>query len=405
MDINETIKMAWSALTANKLRSGLTMLGIAIGNASVIAMVAIGQGAQRLAAEQFESLGPNVLFVTMTSARVRRALSARAKPLLWDDAIAIARSVPSISEIAPEYQSEQLLSYQANNFSNSIIGTTPEFLSVRNYQMAQGRFLTDADLSHNGRVIVLGAEIAQRLLGKADPIGQIVKIRNISFEVVGVLKPKGVLFGTNQDNRAIIPLTTQAKLVIGRSSPYGVMLNTISVKAPDPLALKSAGFQITNLMRLRHPEAGEDDIRIYPQNSIIEIATETNDGLSRMLAAIASVSLLVGGIGVMNIMLVSVTERTEEIGLRKALGAKEKDILGQFLVEAVLLAAMGGVIGVTVGIGGTLFASAISPLATSISPLSVGVAIAVSGSIGLIFGVVPAQRAAQLDPIIALRRI
>jgi len=405
MDINETLKMAWSALTANKLRSGLTMLGIAIGNASVIAMVAIGQGAQRLAAEQFESLGPNVLFVTMTSARVRRALSARAKPLLWDDAIAIARSVPSISEIAPEYQSEQLLSYQANNFSNSIIGTTPEFLSVRNYQMAQGRFLTDADLSHNGRVIVLGAEIAQRLLGKADPIGQIVKIRNISFEVVGVLKPKGVLFGTNQDNRAIIPLTTQAKLVIGRSSPYGVMLNTISVKAPDPLALKSAGFQITNLMRLRHPEAGEDDIRIYPQNSIIEIATETNDGLSRMLAAIASVSLLVGGIGVMNIMLVSVTERTEEIGLRKALGAKEKDILGQFLVEAVLLAAMGGVIGVTVGIGGTLFASAISPLATSISPLSVGVAIAVSGSIGLIFGVVPAQRAAQLDPIIALRRI
>jgi len=222
---------------------------------------------------------------------------------------------------------------------------------------------------------------------------------------VGVLKPKGVLFGSNQDNRAIIPLTTQAKLVIGRSSPYGVMLNAISVKAPDPLALKSAGFQITNLMRLRHPEAGEDDIRIYPQNSIIEIATETNDGLSRMLAAIASVSLLVGGIGVMNIMLVSVTERTEEIGLRKALGAKEKDILGQFLVEAVLLAAMGGVIGVTVGIGGTLFVSAISPLATSISPLSVGVAIAVSGSIGLIFGVVPAQRAAQLDPIIALRRI
>lgn len=405
MDVNETLKMAWSALVSNKLRSGLTMLGIAIGNASVIAMVAIGQGAQRLAAEQFESLGPNVLFVTMTSARVRRSLSARAKPLLWEDAKAIARSVPSISEIAPEFQADQLLSFQDNNFSNGIIGTTPEFLSVRNYQLAQGRFLTEADLSHNGRVIILGAEIAQRLFGNQNPIGQVVKVKNISFEVVGVLKPKGILFGTNQDNRAIIPLTTMARQIIGRSSPYGVLVNTISIKTPDPLALKSAGFQITNLMRLRHPEAGDDDIRIYPQNSLIEIATETNDGLSRMLAAIASVSLLVGGIGVMNIMLVSVSERTEEIGLRKALGAQEKDILGQFLVEAVLLAALGGVIGVTVGIGGTITASAISPLATQISPVSVVIAIAVSGSIGLVFGVVPAQRAAQLDPIIALRRI
>lgn len=405
MDLNETLKMAWSALVANKLRSGLTMLGIAIGNASVIAMVAIGQGAQRLAAEQFESLGPNVLFVTMTSARVRRSLSARAKPLLWDDAKAIAKSVPNISAIAPEFQTDQLLSFQDKNFSNGIIGTTPEFLAVRNYEMAKGRFLSETDLSHNARVIILGAEIAKRLLGKTPPIGQIVKVRNISFEVVGVLKPKGILFGSNQDNRAIIPLTTMSRQVVGRSSPYGVLLNTISIKTADPLALKSAAFQITNLMRLRHAEAGEDDISIYPQNSLIEIATETNNGLSRMLAAIASVSLLVGGIGVMNIMLVSVSERTEEIGLRKALGAQEKDILGQFLVEAVLLAALGGVIGVTVGIGGTITASKVSPLATQISPLSVVIAIAVSGSIGLVFGVVPAQRAAQLDPIIALRRI
>jgi putative ABC transport system permease protein len=405
MDTYETLKMAGAALAANKLRSALTMLGIAIGNASVIAMVAVGKGAQQVAAEQFEALGPNVLFVSMTSARVRRTFSAKAKPLLWDDAKAIAATVPSVTAVSPEFHNEQLLSYRGNQFTNPLIGSTPEFLAVRNYQLQSGRFLNESDLQHSERVIVLGSEIARRLFQSENPVGQSVRVRDFSFRVIGVFKSKGTLFGSNQDSRAIVPLTTMANQIVGRSSFYGVRLSTIAIQTPNPAALESAEFQIVNLMRLRHPETSDDDIRIYPQNTLIEVATATNNGLSRMLAAIASISLLVGGIGIMNIMLVSVSERTQEIGLRKALGAKQADILWQFLIEAILLAAIGGAFGVGAGIGGTQVASSVSDLTTRISPVSVVGAIAVSGAIGLLFGVVPARRAAQLDPIVALRRI
>jgi putative ABC transport system permease protein len=404
MEILENVKMAFSALLANKLRSSLTMLGIAIGNASVIAMVAVGQGAQKLAAEQFASLGPNVLFVSLSSARIRRTSSDQARPLVFKDAEAIAQQVSTVTAVAPEIQGTLVIAYGNQRFNNPTIGTTPEYLTVRHFKIAQGRFLNDIDLRRNNRVVVLGAAIAQRLFAQQNPIGQLLRINNTSFEVVGVLAAKGSLFGADQDDKAIVPLTTMSNQLVGHRSVYGVPLSLISILARDEQSVKAAQFQIKNLLQLRHPESRDDDIKISPQNDLIAIANETNEGLTRMLAAIASISLLVGGIGVMNIMLVSVTERTQEIGLRKALGAREQDILVQFLIEAVILATMGGITGILVGVGGVTVASQVSALATSLSPVSIVVAVGVSGAIGLFFGVIPAQRAANLDPIVALRQ-
>jgi putative ABC transport system permease protein len=404
IDIKENLKMALSAVTSNKLRSLLTMLGIAIGNGSVIAMVAVGQGAQQLAREQFAALGSDVIFVTLTSSRVRRTLSSNAKPLLLDDAEAIASQVKSVAEVSPERHRDQLVSYGSQNLNLKVIGTTPEFTTVRNYEIAEGRFFNEADLQRNHRVVVLGAEVANRLFKQQNPIGQMVRINNLNFTVIGVTKPKGVLFGSNQDNMVFTPLSTMSAYLIRWKSPYGTPINVIAL-TPKENSVNSALFQIKNLMRLRHPVTTDDDLNVYTQQVVLEKVSETEAGLTRMLAAIASISLLVGGIGVMNIMLVSVTERTQEIGLRKAIGAKERDIMVQFLIEAVLLATLGGALGIGMGAGGITIASSVTELAAQISPVSIVVAIGVSGAIGLFFGVIPAQRAARLDPIVALRRI
>jgi putative ABC transport system permease protein len=405
MDIKENLKMALSAVMSNKLRSLLTMLGIAIGNGSVIAMVAVGQGAQQLAREQFEALGADVIFVTLTSSRVRRTFSSKAKPLLLDDATAIASQVKNVADISPERHAENLVSYRAQNLNLKVIGTTPEFPSVRNYELAEGRFFNEADMERNQRVVVLGAEIANRLFKQQNPVGQSVKINNMLFSVIGVMKPKGVLFGANQDDQVFVPLTTLSAYLTRWKSPYGITLNLIAIKPQNPEKVDSVLFQVKNLMRLRHPVVTEDDLNVYSQQIVLDQASETEAGLTRMLAAIASISLLVGGIGVMNIMLVSVTERTQEIGLRKAIGAKETDIMVQFLIEAVLLAILGGALGIIIGVGGITVARSVTQLAAIISPPSIIVAIGVSGAIGLFFGVIPAQRAARLDPIVALRRM
>jgi putative ABC transport system permease protein len=269
--------------------------------------------------------------------------------------------------------------------------------------MARGRFLSEIDLRRSNRVVVLGAEIAERIFGLHDPLGKQVRIRNQSFQVVGVLAPKGLLFGSNQDDKIVVPLSTMSNQILGRTSPYGIPLTTIAISARDKQSVDAAQFQVENLMRLRHQARKKDELRILPQKAVMETAEETDRGLTMMLAAIAGVSLFVGGIGVMNIMLVSVSERTQEIGLRKAVGARERDILLQFLIEATILATVGGVAGVALGVSGVSITSAISPLYTSLSPISMVAAIAVSGGIGLFFGVVPAKRAAKLDPIVALR--
>jgi putative ABC transport system permease protein len=280
-----------------------------------------------------------------------------------------------------------------------------DYLNVRNRQLSKGRFIMESDLKRDNRVIVLGSELAKNLFGNRNPVGENLRIGNLSFQVIGVLQAKGSLFEANQDDRALIPLTTMSNRVQGRSSIFGIPLTHISVLAKNSSQIKAAQFQISNLLQMRHQVSDENYVQIFPQTAILEMAKETNDSLTRMLASIASISLFVGGIGVMNIMLVSVTERTQEIGLRKALGAKEGDIKGQFLIESVILATTGGIIGIFVGIQGMYLAGIFAALTTSVSIPAIILALGVSSAIGLIFGVVPAHRAAKLEPIVALRRL
>lgn len=404
MDIVESVKMATTTLLANKLRSSLTMLGIIIGNASVIAMVGIGQGAQKLAAEQFESLGPNVLFVVPGARQARNTSFDLPRTLVLADAEAIANQVPSVKEVAPQINSQELITYRNKNSNSSITGTTPEFLLVRSFNVAKGRFITDLDLRRNNQVIVLGSDLANRLFGNVDPISQSVRVKNVSFQVIGVMESKGSFLGTNQDDTAFVPLTTLANRVAGRRrSPYGVQISFISISAKDDASMGAAQFQIENLLRLRHKIKTYDDFSVNNQKDLLQTVNTVTSGLTLMLAAIAAISLLVGGIGIMNIMLVSVTERTQEIGLRKAIGATQQDILIQFMIEAVILSATGGLLGTALGVGGIMVVGAVTPLAAEVSLIAVAVAVTVSGGIGLFFGVIPARRAAQLDPIVALR--
>ena len=402
MEIQENLKMAFASLMANKLRSVLTMLGIAIGNGAVISLVGVGQATQKMVAQQFDSLGPNVLFVSVTSRNVRQSIP-NARPLTLEDADAIATQVPSVAMVSPEIHNRRLLTYQGVSSNSPIIGVTGDFLAVRNFAIAQGRFINQVDVNRHNRVVVLGSQVAQNLFGKNDPIGQFIRVQNISFEVIGVMKSKGSLFDANQDDKALFPITTLFNQVLGRASIYGVNLSLISVLAKDKEHLDAAEFQIKNLLRLRHQVNYENYIEIVPQQTIMDTVTATNQELNKMLTTIASISLIVGGIGVMNIMLVSVSERTQEIGLRKALGAQENDILGQFLVEAIILATSGGFVGIVVSLGTIVITGGLTALATQLSVPAIILALGVSGGIGLIFGILPARRAARLDPIVALR--
>jgi putative ABC transport system permease protein len=403
IDIVESVKMAATTLVANKLRSSLTMLGIIIGNASVIAMVGIGQGAQKLASEQFESLGPNVLFIVPGSQETRNTTFEVPRTLVLEDAEAIATQVPSVKEVAAQISSRQLITYRNKNTSTTIVGTTPEYLSVRSFDVAQGRFISDQDVRRNNQVVALGPDIAERLFGNVDPVGQQLRIKNVSFQVIGVMESKGSFLGDNQDDTVFVPITTLANRIVGQTSPYGLEVSIISISAKDPESTTAARFQVENLLRLRHKITGEDDFTVRAQEDLLQIVGTITGALTLMLTAIAAISLFVGGIGVMNIMLVSVTERTQEIGLRKAIGAREQDILVQFMIEAVILSAAGGVLGTLIGVGGVLFVGAVTPLQAGVSPVAILMAVGVSGGIGLFFGVVPAQRAAKLDPIVALR--
>jgi putative ABC transport system permease protein len=403
MNIVETIRMAGQTLVANKMRSSLTMLGIIIGNASVIGMVGIGEGAQKLAADQFESLGPNVLFVVPGTREARRTTLDLPKTLVLADAEAIASQVPSINGVAPQINSRLLVSYRDKNLDTLILGVTPEFLTVRSFNIAQGRFFTEIDIKRNNRVAIIGSEIAKQLYNNQSPIGKNIRVRNVSFQIIGVMESKGSFLGTNQDDIVYIPLSTMANQIVGNTSPFGIELSFISITAKDGNSISAAKFQIENLLRLRHKITRENDFDVQTQKDILEIVGTITDALTILLAAIAGISLLVGGIGVMNIMLVSVTERTQEIGLKKALGARPKDILTQFLIEAIILSISGGLLGTIIGISGVILVSIIFPLPATVSVSAIILAVSVSGGIGLFFGVFPAQRAAKLDPIVALR--
>ncbi|AUC61444.1 ABC-type export system permease component [Cyanobacterium sp. HL-69] len=403
MKLIDTLKMATTTLMANKMRSSLTMLGIVIGNASVIGMIGIGQGAQQLASEQFESLGANVLFVIPGNRQSRRTTFETPNTLVLSDAEAIASQVPSVENVSPQINGRFLVTAGSRNNNVLVTGVTPEFLPVRSFVVEKGRFFDDTEVSRSVRVAVIGPEIATQFFPNQNPIGQTIKVRNVNFEVIGVMEAKGSFLGTNQDETVYIPLTTMANQLVGRTSQFGTQVNVINVSAKDSNSIEAARFQIENLLRLRHKIVGEDDFVVETQKDVLSIVDTVTGGLTIMLAAISAISLLVGGIGVMNIMLVSVTERTQEIGLRKAIGATEENILLQFLIEAVIISAAGGVVGTAIGVGGLTLVGLLSPLPTTASPVAVALAVSVSGGIGLFFGVVPARQAAKLDPIVALR--
>jgi putative ABC transport system permease protein len=405
LPLRETVAMALDTLRGNRMRSLLTMLGIVIGNASVITLVGVGRGAQNLAEGQLSTLGANVLFVVPGNNDTRRQGIDFPRTLVLEDAEAIAEQVPSVRRVAPQITLSEVLQAGGVSASATVAGVTPAFLAVRRFEVAQGRFIGSSDLRSARNVVVLGPDLRTKLLPSGQAIGRVVRIRDQAFEVIGVMAPKGAVFGQNQDELAYIPLDTMVSKLSGRDPTYGVSLNFISVEARDEASTGAANFQITNLLRQRHRILREDDFAVRSQKDALTIVGTITGGLTLMLGAIGAVSLLVGGIGIMNIMLVSVSERTEEIGLRKALGARSGDVQRQFLIEALVLASLGGLIGSALGVATVGGVAALTPLPAAIDATGVLGTVLLSGSIGLFFGVVPARRAARLDPIVALRSL
>ena len=397
--------MAGKTLVSNKLRSSLTMLGIIIGNASVITLVGLGRGAQTLAKNQLSNLGANVLFIVPGNNDTRRRGISFPKNLVLEDSIAINNQVPSVKKVAPQISANEIVQSNSKSLNISIAGVTPEFLDVRSFEVDEGRFISQSDVNSARSFVVIGPDLKEDFFKGNTVIGEKIRIKDHTYEIIGILKPKGAVFGSNQDKNAYIPLTTMVNRISGKDPTYGISLSFISVEATSKNKTSAAKFQITNLLRQRHNIVRDDDFAVRSQEDALNIVTNITSGLTFLLAGIGAVSLIVGGIGIMNIMLVSVSERTEEIGLRKAIGAKQSDILIQFLFEALILSTIGGLVGTTTGLTGVFLLGVITPLPASVGLTTTFSTMIISGSIGLIFGVLPAKRASQLDPIVALRSL
>ncbi len=408
MNALPSVKIALKALRVNRLRSALTMLGIVIGVAAVISMVAVGSGATARIQEQIASIGSNVIIVlsgSITQGGIRLG-SGAAQTLTEDDAKAIASECPAVAAAAPTVRGAGQVVYGNNNWSTGIQGITPDYLIIRDQTVARGSAFTQQDVDAATKVALLGQTVVNNLFGGSDPVGQIVRIRNVPFTVAGVLAPKGQSpSGQDQDDVVLIPISTAKKKVIGSSHANMSSVGTILVQAQGPAAMSAAQIEIETLLRQRHRiQVGQDDDFTVRNLEDVFAAQETSARvMSILLGAIASVSLIVGGIGIMNIMLVSVTERTREIGLRMSIGAKTRDILGQFLVEAVTLSLAGGLIGILLGIAASVSISHFAEWNTLIGPGAIAMAFAFSALIGVFFGYYPARKAAFLDPIEALR--
>jgi putative ABC transport system permease protein len=410
MSITEGLRLAVSGLLANRLRSALTMLGILIGVSAVILLVGVGNGASIAVQQQIQSLGSNLLTVFPSNARSAGGIQqgfGTGSTLTLDDVKAIAdrRAAPDVVTAIPSAGGRAQLTYGNQNWNSSLVGTAQDFPSVRNYQLGSGQFFTAADVESASKVAVVGPTVVTNLFGDNDPIGQLVKINRQSFRIIGVFSPKGSSGGfNNQDDLVAVPITSAWNYLLGGR---GRNVQQIYVEANSAEATSAAGNEVTQILLDRHhiSDPAQADFQILSQQDVLNSASQTTGVLTLMLGAIAGISLIVGGIGIMNIMLVTVTERTREIGIRKAIGARRRDILLQFLIESMFLAGLGGILGILIGFGlARLLPLAVSSLPTPIVSMpSVLLAFGISVGIGLFFGLYPANRAARLRPIEALR--
>ena len=403
MDLLAILRIAIRALTRNKMRSLLTMLGIIIGVGAVIATVGVGQGAQQQVQDQIASMGTNLLYVSAGSVNKGgiRLGGGATKTLVADDMKAILQEVPTIAEAAPGAGASAQVVADNQNWYTRVTGTEPQYFDIRNWDFAQGTNFTQDDVTRAANVVVLGATVQQNLFGNANPVGQTVRIGTLPFQVVGVLVPKGQSgLGQDQDDGVYVPISTLQKKITGQD-----WLQYIMASATSQPASYAAQGQITSLLRDRHRirPGQDDDFSVRNLADVAQLADQSSKVMTLLLASIAGVSLIVGGIGIMNIMLVSVTERTREIGIRIAIGATESDVLRQFLSESVVLSLAGGVAGILFGVGSAITITRVFGWSILISPAAVAAAVVFSMAVGIFFGFYPARKAALLDPIEALR--
>ncbi|MGC7872134.1 ABC transporter permease [Desulfosporosinus sp. SYSU MS00001] len=403
MNFLENIRVALRGLRSNKLRSILTMLGIIIGVGAVIIMVSIGQGAKASVADQIQGLGSNLLIVTpgqSNTGGVKGGMGSL-NNMTIDDVDAIKSGADAVANVAPTTSKQEQVVYGSENTSTTVVGASPSYADVRNQQASIGRFFTDQENQENAQVAVIGTTVVQDLTGNPNTnmVGETININQVPFEVIGILQSKGSSGASNNDDQIVVPISSAETRLIGSNS-----IRTIYVEAKNSDLMNIASAEITQILRQQHGLSfnATNDFTVTSQTDILSTAEGVSQSLTLLLSGVAAISLLVGGIGIMNIMLVSVTERTREIGIRKAIGAKRKTIMLQFLIEAVIISMLGGVLGIGFGAGGSSLLNKFAGMTTQISTSPIIMAFAFSFAIGIIFGVFPAQKAAKLHPIDAL---